>query len=276
MSELQKAAEVLINDGYHFLPLDNEARAALSATLHAGYEFFRSPLDEKLKNTLLEDCGYRPWGVEYSRSPEEPDQMESFTATARDIDTSGLGTEKGRSLYRQMRKTIAVLEPIAESLAIALARKVAADADTSQLAGAFHEWTCLQLNYSRPAENATRLINAPHEDGNLVTLGVSDGPGLEIQTPEGSFLPVRRPEGTIVVMPGEIARLLSGGMVRPLFHQVRPDPGVAERLALLYFGDIDPARCEPWVQNEVNQDIDIGAISRANSARFGLEGFVAD
>lgn len=275
MPDFHKATEALIRDGFHFLPLDDEARAAISATFYAGYEFFRSSLDEKLKNTLSEDCGYRPFGIEYSRSPEEPDQMESFTAAARNIDTTGL-TEKGRSLYRRMREAIAVLEPIAESLAIALARKAAADVNTAQLVGAFHEWTCLQLNYSRPVEAAPRLINAPHEDGNLVTLGVSDGRGLEIQTPRGSFLPVRRPEGTVVVMPGEIARLLSGGMVRPLFHQVRPDAAVAERLALLYFGDIDPVRCEPWVRNEVNQDVDIGAISRANSARFGLEGFAAD
>ena len=276
MPDFQEAAEVLIRDGYHFLPLDNKARTAISATFHAGYEFFRSSLDEKLENTLAEDCGYRPFGVEYSRSPDEPDQMESFTATAREIDTLGLGTEKGRDLYRRMRETIAVFEPIAESLAIALARKADTDADTAQLMGAFHKWTCLQLNYSRPIENAPRLINAPHEDGNLVTFGLSDGPGLEIQTPQGSFIPVSRPEGTVVVMPGEIARLLSGGLVNPLYHQVRPDPAVAERLALLYFGDIDPSRCKPWVRNEVNHDLDIGAISRANSARFGLEGFAVD
>src|SRR5258708_30685865 len=42
---------------------------------------------------------------------------------------------------------------------------------------------------------------------------------------------------------------------------------VSERLALLFFGDIDPKVCDPWVMNSVNAGIDIGARVQASVAR---------
>jgi hypothetical protein len=56
-----------------------------------------------------------------------------------------------------------------------------------------------------------------------------------------------------------------------MFHRVRPESSCAERIALLFFADINPRLCEPWVRNEINQDVDIGALVLKNPKRFGLD-----
>jgi len=270
-------AQDLMRDGYLSVDTDSVLRSALSATYEAAYVFFRSPNEVKLQNTLAEDCGYRRRGIEYSDSPDRPDQMESFSATARKIDLSGLGTDEGRQLYQQMSNLIELLEAVAEKIVLALGTALSSShSDAAKLLGAFREWSCLQLNYSRPAESPIEMINDPHEDGNFVTLAFADGPGLEIQMSSGAYAPVVRKDASMIVMPGDIMWLMTGGRVKPLFHQVRRHPNVGERIALLYFGDIDPSRCNPWVLNEVNQGIDIGERSKGNSFRFGLQGFTLE
>jgi isopenicillin N synthase-like dioxygenase len=74
-------------------------------------------------------------------------------------------------------------------------------------------------------------------------------------------------------MPGEIIWLLSGGRIPPLFHRVNPKPSCEERIALLFFGDINPSACEPWVENEFNRGVDIGRRVLTSVNRFGLKGF---
>ena len=74
----------------------------------------------------------------------------------------------------------------------------------------------------------------------------------------------------ILVFPGEILWLLSGGVLVPLHHRVRPNSNYEERLSLLYFADIDPRLCMPWCVNEINRTVDIGKRVRENPTRFGL------
>jgi isopenicillin N synthase-like dioxygenase len=127
------------------------------------------------------------------------------------------------------------------------------------------------LNYSRPAEVALPFINEPHEDGALVTIAYASGPGLEMQMPNNDFMPITNDPWNVPVIPGEIAWLLSGGHIRPVYHRVRPEPHYSERIALLFFGDINPRLCEPWIQNEINRNIDIGDRVLKNPKRYGLE-----
>jgi hypothetical protein len=42
-------------------------------------------------------------------------------------------------------------------------------------------------------------------------------------------------------------------------------------MALLFFADIDPALCKPWIENETNLGVDIGARVLTNALRFGLK-----
>jgi isopenicillin N synthase-like dioxygenase len=77
-------------------------------------------------------------------------------------------------------------------------------------------------------------------------------------------------------MPGDIAYLLSGGRIRPLYHRVQTDINFEERMALLFFADVSPELCDPWVINEVNRNVNIGDRVLNNSQRFGVQAFKAE
>src|SRR6185312_7685016 len=117
-------------------------------------------------------------------------------------------------------------------------------------------WSCLQVNCA-PAVSARSLIHPTHEDGHLLTIGVADGPGLEARTAVGGFVAPPVPPGWAIAMPGDIASLMSGGRLAPLYHRVR---GAGRtRMAILFFIDLAPSDCVPWVRNAVNEGVDIGA-----------------
>lgn len=263
-------------EGYAMLTLPFEVGSAIANALEAGFQFFRSDIEEKLGTILPEGCGYVPLGIEYSQSQDRPDPIESFTASARTIEAANrLNSAKARSLYQSLLLVFEIFEPIAEAIAIDLASTLGIDRE-KELAGAFRRWSCIQMNYSRPLAATTRLIHETHEDGHFVTIGCSTAPGLEVQVGDGTFVPVSTSATRLVLMPGRLAYLLSGGYVRPLFHRVISDPKCEERIALLFFADVAPLACEPWVKNTVNAGVDIGATVMTNAARFGITGFSAE
>jgi hypothetical protein len=47
-------------------------------------------------------------------------------------------------------------------------------------------------------------------------------------------------------------------------------------MALLFFGDLDPRLCEPWVRNQVNASVDISKRVLKSVNRFGLQGFSSE
>lgn len=175
-----------------------------------------------------------------------------------------------------MLKVIDAWELIAESLTIWFAENLTNCEMRSVLQGAFRNWSSLQVNHTYSEITDDELINDLHEDGHLITVACSTGPGLELLTRSGKFLPVTTKCNEVVIMPGEIIWLLSGGYVRPLYHRVRSERNRQNRLALLFFGDIDPRLCKRWVLNEMNANTDIGARVLTNAKRFGLEGFTSD
>jgi isopenicillin N synthase-like dioxygenase len=268
------AVERLKNDGFLLIPLTQPACKNVTATFDVAYTFFRAPLDEKNKNILPEELGYRPTGIEYSQSPDRPDPIESFTVDGRaDATPADCKTAAARELYKRMLSTFDIFERIADTLTARLASALSGKSAGRALRGALRRWSCLQLNYSRPADADAPFINESHEDGHLLTVSCVNGPGLEIQTAGGDFMPMTTAPDEVLVMPGEILWLLSGGQIRPLYHRVRRVPGCGERLALLFFGDINPRLCRPWVHADVNEGVDIGARVFTNAARFGLGGF---
>jgi isopenicillin N synthase-like dioxygenase len=137
-------------------------------------------------------------------------------------------------------------------------------------------WSRLQVNYARPANTRTPFINEAHEDGVLMTLVCATCPGFEVQTPDGEFAPLTTSPGEVIAMAGEITWLLSGGIIPPVYHRVRPVGDYAERLSVIFLGDVHPSLCEPWVENEVNAHVDIGERVRTSAARFGLQAFLGE
>src|SRR5437763_8766479 len=82
MKSLSKVeVDKFIIDGLLRIRLDESTHEAIAAVFGAAYPFFRAPSEEKALNKLPEDGGYRPYGIEYSGSPDILDQIESFTAS---------------------------------------------------------------------------------------------------------------------------------------------------------------------------------------------------
>jgi isopenicillin N synthase-like dioxygenase len=170
-----------------------------------------------------------------------------------------------------MVKVLGGLEPVAEQLAAELMEAITVMPSADRFRGGFHDWTALQLNYARPRLCDVEFINDLHEDGHFLTLVYNNAPGLELRRPDGEFVEVTTTAREMVVMPGEIAWLLSGGRIRPLYHRVRRRFEYEERMAIAFFGELAPGLCAPWVLTDVNRDVDIGARIRATPTRFGLK-----
>jgi isopenicillin N synthase-like dioxygenase len=269
--------EKIETEGFVTFTLNHQSDQVISSVYDAGYRFFRTASDHKMRHRLPNDFGYRPIGVEYSQSPDRPDPIESFTASARSqSETPKSWSDDGKRLSQSMLQAIDVLEPITDAIITELAFRVGGSQLRNKLRGGLHRWSCLQLNYSRPKIVASGLIHEAHEDGHLLTIACSTAPGLERQVEEEQFVPISTSTHEFVVMPGDIAYLLSGGRIRPLYHRVQTDINCEERMALLFFADVSPDLCDPWVINEVNRNVNIGDRVLSNSQRFGVQAFEAE
>jgi isopenicillin N synthase-like dioxygenase len=139
------------------------------------------------------------------------------------------------------------------------------------LTGGAHQWSTLQINYSRPSQVQSSFINEEHEDGHCLTLVYNTAPGLEVRSPDGAFLPVSTAPDRAIAMLGGVASLMTDGRLRPLFHQVRPPADCQERVSVLFFADLAPELCQPWIVGDTNRHVDIANFIRSNPVRFGLQ-----
>jgi isopenicillin N synthase-like dioxygenase len=263
------------SDGFLLVSIPQGTRTAIDSTFRRGAEFFRQPVEAKMTASLAGDLGFRAYGVEYSSSPERPDQMESFTINRRCADQlHQLPNMNGRDLSNDMAHTLELFASIAASLIKSLGHFFGQDPDRL-LSSSLVDWSILQLNYSRPSRANGECINEVHEDGCLLTVGSVTGHGLEIQRAPGLFAPVTPAHDQLLILPGEILYLLSAGLIKPCYHRVNALDYLPERMSLLLFADIDPNLCEPWVIGDVNRGIDIGERVLKNSLRFGLKEWAA-
>ena len=258
--------------GYATVALPAVCQQAIDATFEAGMQFFNAAASDKLACRLPLDCGYRAFGTEYSVSSSIPDALDSFTVSDR-TRTSGemLLVEVGRTLHRRMSLAFDMLEQVADQLV----QKIARDAGGPNVLPAriLRRWSRLQLNRAQPLATQNHYVNELHEDGHFLTIAKSTGPGLEVKCPDGTFQSPTVAGGDGLIMPGQIAELMTGGKVRPLYHRVRKLGGQDNRMALLFFADITPEYCEPWIRSEVNADVDVAERVRSNSSRFGVRDF---
>lgn len=271
----QDLVEKLQSDGFLLLTLPETAQEDIHLTFDSAGQFFREDFDEKAKYSFSQDMGYRPFGIEYSQSTSFPDQVESFSVSARvPISPQQLDGAKAGILYNRMMNVFEVLQLVTETLTIQIANQISGTKMGNNISGAFRNWSRLQVNYSQPSRVSVPFINELHEDGNLFTLACANKSGLEIQIAENTFISITTSPSEVVILPGEIAWLLSGGIISPAYHRVIPNKKINERMALLFFGDIDPNVCQPWNLNEINREVNIGARVGSSVERFGLKGFL--
>ena len=260
-----------MEDGFLILNVSTSIEESLHAVFEAARLFFHEADEMKIQNQRPKDLGYRPFASEYSQSPLNPDQVESFSVSVGMISGSDLVSANARILCEAMLSCYTVLESLAEELVIELARKLGKIEPGDLFRGELRHWSRLQLNYSKPKDVEVAFINESHEDGSLFTIAHTLQSGLELELYEDEFMTITNSPTDVLVIPGEIGWLLSGGTLRPMFHRVRPDSQCYERMALLFFADINPKLCQPWVANEINDNVDIGSLVLKNPSRYGLE-----
>jgi isopenicillin N synthase-like dioxygenase len=261
---LAAAARDIIDTGYAVVKLGAVDAIRLKTALSTAVDFFSRPQQDKLKyGSDDHNYGYRPFGIEYSITPERPDMNECFTLWSSRLDLIPNADEIGEltGAFTAWRSSLA---PLVHAVLTEIARQFGADA-----APAFEKASYLQINYCLPAPVERELLQDRHEDGHLVTVLHSTAPGLELYLGE-QIQPMLPAADEIVIMAGSVLTVLSGGRIDPLYHQVR-NHGLADRQSLMYF--VNPEIDEPlygWADSGDGERADIREYVKNAPTMFGL------
>lgn len=259
----------LEQQGFLWIPVDDALSQATDHVFASADEFFAHPPKEKLcyaSPAWVE--GYRELGPEYAQVPERADLTESFSTWHRNRMRPEIKAWSERCpLHGAIHQTSSMLSELVGDLFTAMA-------DYWGPGGApelrFRNATWAQVNHYEPARHSRDLLQDPHEDGHLISIVLTNAPGLEIQV-DGEFVPANIGKNELLVMPGSLLSLMTGYRVKPGYHQVRNTRRTDPRSSLLYFvnPEMDQA-LSPWIANESNQDVDIIERANAGPAQFGL------
>jgi isopenicillin N synthase-like dioxygenase len=259
--------------GFARVKLDLARFAALEEIRSQSAKFFARSKNEKLP-FAAPGCveGYRDIGPEYSMSADRPDLNESFSVWQRNRGRAEIAAwNSGCPLHAVMTETLDLMAPLIDGLFRAMAKCWGNAKDVAtQPAVFFKEASYLQVNHYQPSLHARDLLLDPHDDIHLVTLVTATEPGLEVEV-GGKFLPADLARDEALIFPGLLLKLMTGGRITPLIHQVRNHQVATPRISMMYF--VNPEithKLEPWIRNETNKGIDI--VERAINApkEFGL------
>jgi isopenicillin N synthase-like dioxygenase len=254
--------------GFARIPVTEPLARDFDRIYRLGQAFFRRSEAEKQRYSMQSFVeGYRELGPEYSQVPERPDLTESFSAWNRN---------RGRAQVEQAMTDCALhgaLREASDKLCIMVRGLFRAMADAwapgSPELG-FYRATYVQVNYYEPSRHSRELLQDSHEDGHLLTLVKANAPGLEIEV-DGTYVSAGADGNEIVFMPGSLLTLMTGGKIKPGYHQVRNTHRRDPRSSIMLFvnPEIDQ-KLLPWISNETNAGIDI--IERANEGpkQFGM------
>ncbi|MEV4560029.1 hypothetical protein AB0K51_23980 [Kitasatospora sp. NPDC049285] len=257
-------ARDLLDRGHATIPLPTADAEVLAELRTQAARFFTQDEETKLRHGSDDfNFGYRPYGRQYSVTPDRPDMNSSFTYWA--DDPAKVPGHEADSVAPFLK-------------ALGAYWQVAAEAADQVLAGLadhygyrdnlqFRASSYLEINwYLRDPKRD--LLQDRHEDGHLFTLATSDGPGLEIET-DGDMQAAAVGDGRLLVMPGSVLTAMTAGQVPPLHHQVR-NHHLERRITVLYL--VNPPLGQPVAPYvaEDGQAVDVAALARTSGAMFGL------
>jgi isopenicillin N synthase-like dioxygenase len=256
-------ADALLSSRYARVQLSHAELDAIDVVRSAAAEFFARVEAGKLRHSGDDGLyGYRPYGMQFSDDPNLPDECESFAYWGDD-----------RTLIPAHEEVVGLCGALSAYRAIAAAITAAT---LSQLAAHYCYRTELNFgpasyieinSYGRPADR--ELLQTRHEDGHLISLVVPNKPGLEIEI-DGQMRDAWSSGGEMLVMPGSVLTVMTGGEIQPLYHQVR-NYRFDQRTAVLYFANtpMQPGTVEPYVRNDGNARTDVATLCRQSCTQFG-------
>lgn len=264
----EKTMSDFVVTGYALIEETDLLAKLSSEVFNAASSFFALPCEIKenyATPSLLE--GYRPLGREYSAVPDRPDLTESFSFWPRNRSReSVLAWSLACEFYAKLNDLFGPLSNLTHALLESLKRAFSPQAPRIE----FEDMSYLQVNYYEPRQQTRDYLQDTHEDGHLLTLLKATEKGLEIKI-DGQFQEVQLAHDQILVMPGSLLTIMTGGQVSPMYHRVRTHPEYLTRLSLMFF--VNPAldkHIAPWVLNDSNRGVDVRKAAVMNSAAFGL------
>ena len=267
-SLVRDAARELLRRGSALVRIDPEMVDLLDAIFDSARDFFALDPSEKLRYERLEILeGYRRHGAERSGSRNQPDLNATFSLALKNMAREDIARwSKSNPLHRALRAAAPRYAALVDGVLEEIRLEINARGDRVSA----EELSYFQLNYYRPRAETRALLQEAHEDGHLLTVVTSRQPGLEAQI-DGRFQPVNFARDEILLMPGSILTLMTGGRVKPLPHRVRNLHGVATRASLMFFANT-PVTDAPraWAAAADGSMPDIGRATAESSKLFGL------
>jgi isopenicillin N synthase-like dioxygenase len=264
INAVSKAARDILDSGYAVVKLSDIDAGNLHRAIGTAVEFFQRPLDTKNAHGSTDhNYGYRPFGIEYSISPDRPDMNECFTVWSSRLDLipNAQDIPELTDSFLSWRDSLA---PLVQAILDEVAQHFGTDA-----APDFEKASYLQINSCLPAPAERDLLQDKHEDGHMVTVLHATAPGLEIYVND-EVKPMLPGPDEIVIMPGSVLTALSGGKIPPLYHQVR-NHGLDDRQSLMYF--VNPEVDAPlfsWIDAPGAESTDIREHVQNAPTMFGL------
>lgn len=260
--------ERLLTDGTCIVKLSPAEAGHLAEFYRESAVFFASDTAVKERYSVPNRVsGYRPHGYAHAGYPDQPDLNDSFLYWQR------------RRAHLPHQEEISSFLDAAEAFRAATVR-IARDVIESMREFykyepelPFERASVLQVNsFAEPTDR--KLLQQRHEDAILLTVISTSAEGLE-GFYNGNVKAVTLEPDEVMVMPGSVMTMMTGGRIEPFYHQVRNYHHL-DRKSIIYFvsPDADGA-IEPFVRNEVNEGVDIRALVIDNPQTFGLsEDFV--
>lgn len=206
--------------------------------------------------------GFRAFGRQYSQQADRPDLNESFTYWADDPATIPQSGEIA-AFITALRSVWRIVASVAQALIDEVAMRFASPRRLDIGASSY-----IETNWYLPGQTR-ELLQDRHEDGHLFTIMTADGSGLEIERDTGMW-PISFEPGELLVMPGSLITAMTGGWLRPLYHQVR-NHGLPKRSSILFLANPPmDGSAEVFVVNDANRAIDFTALTRTSGRMFGL------
>jgi isopenicillin N synthase-like dioxygenase len=266
--QFRDAANSLLSSNHAVLRIEPKFVDRIGAVFESADPFFgRSPEDKRRyeRPELLE--GYRGYGAEHSGPNDRPDLNETFSHVLRNAGCEELrGWVESNPVHAAMTGAAPFYVELVNGVLDELRRALNPDGDRFDCA----DFSYFQLNFYRPQSEKRDFLQDAHEDGHVLTVVKALQPGLEIEL-DGGFEPVRLARDELLLMPGSILTLMTGGRVEPLVHRVRNVAGVEKRASLMFFANASVTNApHPWVAGEDGRLPDIGRATAEASKAFGL------
>ncbi|WP_020180406.1 2OG-Fe(II) oxygenase family protein [Methylopila sp. M107] len=265
---VRSASSTLLHSGYAIVRMGPLMQACLDEAFDEADAFFAKEPSEKTRFArpdILE--GFRTFGAEFSGDETRPDLNETFSLVLRNQSRPDIAVWRAvNPLHNALRRAAPVYASLANAVLDDIRNAFDPEGDRIDAAA----FSYLQLNYYRPGRENRDLLQDAHEDGHLLTVVTSRQPGLEIEV-DGRFEPANIGRDELLIMPGSILTLMTGGHLRPLVHRVRNVSGVRTRASLMFFVNASvttPTRA--WAPAEDGSYPDIRAATIESSQVFGL------